>query len=265
MEPMRSIPRFVVAGSLAWTVTFGCDLDTSFAPRVDLEVRVDGTGIRAHGTDLGYYVELERCRMVVDTLELTTGGEMHADASLLRLLYDLAIPRAYAHPGHAAGGEVVGELVGTFVVDFRDHGRALGLATLLQAHYSGANFSFARAEPGLGVDPDDPIVGHTVDIAGTATREGEVYTFEALLDQDEGRRVVGLPLDLIVDDRTDVALGVALHVAEVTGDRSIFDEIDFATLDDDGDHHVVLEPGTEAYNRLRNSLQLHDHYEVSAS
>lgn len=242
-----------------------CDFDSEIAPRVALDVTVDGEGVTTHTNDLGYIVDLSRCRVAIDTVEFTTDGEMHARAqrTVLDSLMDLAIPTAYAHPGHAAGGEVVGELPGRFVFDWREDGHVLGQATMFATQYSGANFTFARASKDEGIVPDDPILGHTFDIAGEATFEGQTVTFEVQLDQDEDRRVVGLPLDLYVDDDSDETLALTLHLQDPFEADTAFDGIDFLSLDEDGDGHVVIEQDTEAYNRLRRNLQAHDYYAVT--
>lgn len=262
---MRHITRVALGGLSALAATTGCDFETSLAPQVALAVVVDTTGVRPHRNDEGYQIEIERFRVAVETFEFTTHGDMHANASLLRSLVDLVVPTAYAHPGHYAGGEIVGELTGNFVLDWQEHGHELGVASLLEAEYSGANFTFGRAEPGPGVAFDDRFIGHTIDIAGKATLDGEAFTFEALIDQDLGRRVVGVPLHLVVDASVDADLGVALHVVQPVAESTVFDGVDFAALDEDGDRHVVIEAGTEAYNRLRNNLQVHDHYEITTS
>lgn len=258
--------RRAIAGRLAVSLALlslpGCDLDSQLAPRVALEVVVDGQGVSVHTNDLGYIVELSRCRVAIDTIEFTTSGEKHASAgrSVLERVYDLAVPTAFAHPGHYAGGEVVGELPGRFVFDWRDDGDVLGLATMLAADYSGANFTFARAQPQDGVAADDPIIGNTFDIAGTANYEGQTVTFEVQLAQDDGRRIVGLPLDLSVDAETERSIGLTLHLQDPFESDTAFDAIDFLALDADGDGHVQIVEGTEAYNRLRRNLQTHDHY-----
>ncbi|MEM9460919.1 MAG: hypothetical protein AAGF11_42540 [Myxococcota bacterium] len=251
-----------LCATLCTSLMAGCDFDSDLADRTTARVVVDGASVVTTDNDMGYRVELSRCRVAIDTLELTTDGQMHA--SLLDPFWDLAIPNAYAHPGHEGGGEVVGELAGRHVFDWRDDGALVGEATLLAANYSGANFSFTRARLGDGIPADDPIIGHTFEIVGTATLDDERWEFTVLLDQDEGRRVVGLPLELDVDGspNEDFELGLQLLVDDPIEQDTLFDGIDFALLDDDGDHVIVIEPDTEAYNRLRRNTQAHDHYGV---
>ena len=254
-------PKALVA-ALALSGLAGCDFDTNLAPRVELDIVVDASGVIEHENDLGYHIELTRCRVAIADIELTTDGEMHASLTrdVLDGIHDLFVPTAYAHPGHAAGGEVVGEIPGRFVFDWRDDGRVLGLATMLVAAYSGANFGLTRAEATEGLDPDDPIIGHTFDIAGEATLDGVTVTFEVMLDQDEGRQIIGVPLDLSIDEDSDEAIGLSLAVVNPVEADTVFDGIDFHALDDDADGHVVLEPETDAYNRVRRQLQAHSHY-----
>lgn len=259
--PTIGVGRTVAVAALAFGLA-GCDFDSNLAPRVELDVIVDASGVVDHETDLGYEVQLTRCRVAVDSVELTTEGQMHASLShrALEGLHDLLVPTAYAHPGHAAGGEVVGELPGRFVFDWRNDGAVLGTATMLVAEYSGANFGLTRAQATDGLEPDDPIIGHTFDIAGQATLDGITVTFEVQLDQDEDRQIIGIPLDLSVDEDSDESIGLSLAVVDPIESDTIFDGVDFHALDDDGDGHVVLTSESEAYNRLRRNLQAHDHY-----
>ena len=254
------ILRSALAGLPALALLVGCAFDSEPAERTPARIVVAGEGVTAVDTDLGYRIELTRCRVAIDTLEFTTSGEMHA--SLLSPLWDLVVPDAFAHPGHYAGGEVVGELPGRHVFDWRDDGALIGEATLLDTQYNGANFSFTRAEAG-DVTPDDPIVGHTFEIMGTATQGDESWEFSVLLDQDEGRQVVGLPLDIDLAGDEEIELGLELFVRDPIEGDTLFDGLDFAALDDDGDGVVVIEPDTEPYNRLRRSTQAHDHYGVA--
>jgi hypothetical protein len=262
MKTQRLHPPLVVGLLLPTALLAGCAFDSEVAERSTARIVVDGAAVTAIDTDLGYHVEPIQCRVAIDTLEFTTDGEMHA--SLLRPVWDLVVPDAFAHPGHDAGGEVVGELPGRHVFDWRDDGSLIGEATMLDAEYSGANFSFTRARVEDGVMPDDPIVGHTFHIVGTATQGGETWEFSVLLDHDEGRRVVGLPLALdLASGEQDVELGLELLTRDPIEGDTLFDGLDFAMLDDDGDHVIVIEADTEAYNLLRRSTQAHDYYGVA--
>ncbi len=255
--------RALAAGLLPAMLLAACAFDSESAERITARVVIDDASVSTIETDLGYRVELTRCRVAIDTLELTTDGESHA--SLLSPVWSLVVPDAFAHPGHEAGGEVVGELAGRHVFDWRDGGELLGEATLLKAEYRGANFTFTRARVEDGVTPDDPIVGHTFEIAGAVTLDDETWQISVLLDQDEGRRVVGLPfeLDLRGDGDDELEIGLALFTHDPFESDTLFDGIDFALLDDDGDHVIVIEPGTDAYNRLRRSTQAHDYYGIA--
>jgi hypothetical protein len=246
---------------LASLAALGCAFDSEPAARTPARIVVDTHGITAIETDLGYTVELERCRAAIDTLEFTTNGEMHA--SLLQRAWGLVVPDAQAHPGHYAGGEVVGELPGRHVVDWLDDGALVGEATLLDTHYEGTNFSFTRARPGDDVTPDDPLGGHTMELAGTATRGDERWELSVVLDQDEGRRVVGLPLELQLPGDEEVVLGLALLPHDPIEGDTMLDGLDFAALDGDGDGVIVIEPGSEAYNLLVRATQSHDGYGVT--
>ena len=257
--------RFLVGVAVVALALGACDFDSELAPRTFLPVVIDGSAVVTVQNDLGYSVEPERCRVALETIEFTTEGEQHASlpARIWRQLEPLAIRTAHAHPGHEAGGEVVGELPGRFVFEWRQDGVELGEAELLQTRYTGANFTFTRAEAGDRLEPDDPMIGHTFDIAGVARRDGQSWTFQLVLDQDEDRRVVGLPLDLDVDDGTQDVLALSLALQDPVEGDTVWDGLDFAALDEDGDGHVVIDAGTEAYNRVRRNLQAHDHYGVT--
>lgn len=251
--------RSLASCALLLSVT-ACDFDTSSAPRVELDVVAQPRSIAPFVTANGTTIELHEVRTAIETVEFTTDGEMHA--SLLDAVYNLAIPTAYAHPGHDAGGEVVGELQGRYVVDWLDTASVLGVATLLEADYSGANFSFARAVASDGLDVDDPIIGHTFAFAGTATRDGRTVDFEAFIDQDDGRGIVGLPLSFEPSSSVDETLALVFAPVDPIEGETIFDGIDLFALDDDGDGNVTLDEQSEAWATLRRNLQVHDHYAV---
>lgn len=238
-----------------------CDLDTSLAPRVELDVVVQATEDTFSADDT--QIELTEVRMALETLEFTTEGEMHARAGLLPALHDLVVPTALAHPGHSAGGEVVGELVGRHVVDYLDAGSTVGLATLLAADYSGANFTFTTAEPSDGLAEDDPLIGHTFLLAGTATRGDVEVEFVAYVDQDEDRSIFGLPLSFTATQSSTEQLGLRFAPVDPEGD-TIFADVDIVSLDGDGDGFVEIsaDENSEAWANLRRNLQVHDHYAV---
>ncbi len=257
---------------LSWTLCIACDSEQ--APRVIMPVVVDSDGIVEFDTNEGYHVQITELRVAFDNVEFTSGGEMHG--SLLgRLghgLGELLLPTAYAHPGHYAGGEIAGEITGRFVVDWLDDGASLGEASLLAATYSGANFVFTRATADDGVAADDPIIGHTIALAGVATKSGETWTFHGFLDEEEGKRVIGLPIsedvsadqtEFVVDESTDVTLGLQILMVDPFEPETAFDNIDFATSDADADGDIELVAGEAIYNVLVRQLQVHDQYRVS--
>ena len=250
--------RFWIACTIL-TCTAACDLDTSLAPRVELDVVVLATEDSFSAADT--QIELTEARMALETIEFTTEGEMHARAGLLPALHDLVVPTAFAHPGHSGGGEVVGELVGRHVVDYLDPGSTVGIATLLEVDYSGANFTFAIAEASDGLAEDDPLIGHTFLLAGTATRGGVEVEFVAYVDQDEDRSIIGLPLRFTATQSSTEQLALLFDPAE--GD-TIFAEVDIVSLDEDADGFVEIsaEQHPEAWANLRRNLQVHDHYAV---
>lgn len=255
--PLRRVTGVLALLSLATA----CDFDSQIAPRVELDVIVDSAGMVTFENAEGYTIELTKMRVAFENVEFTSGGEMHM--AFLQPLHDLVVPTAYAHPGHYAGGEVVGEMNGRFVVDWLADDTSLGTATLLGADYRGANFVFTRATLDDGLEPGDPLVGHTFEIAGRATKDGETWTFSAVVDEDDGRRVVGLPFDIDIDEGSDEVLGLQMLPVDPYEGDTAFDDLDFAALDEDGDFVVELPVDTADYNILKKHLQVHDHYAVT--
>jgi len=240
-----------------------CDLDTSLAPRVELDVVVQATERNFAADDT--QIELTEARMMLETIEFTTEGEQHARAGLLPALHDILVPTAFAHPGHSAGGEVVGEIVGRHVVDFLDASSTIGIATLLAADYSGANFTFAVAEGANGLAEDDPLIGHTVVLGGTATRADVEVAFVAYVDQDEDRSIIGLPLSFTATEASTEQLALRFDAVDAVEGDTIFANIDIVSLDTDGDGFVEISADAqpEAWANLRRNLQVHDHYAVA--
>lgn len=242
---------------LGATLAVGCT-PSEEAKRVQLEVEVDDAALMAGDNDLGWRVELGAARLAVSDLQFTILGEMHQASAWLP---SWVIGRAWAHPGHLAGGDVTGELTGEFVLDWvAGGGQRLGAAELLTGVYQGLNFGFRAAAASDGLSADDPLLGHSAYFAGTASKAGQTITFTAQIDVDAGTQMVGAIFDLEVE-RTDQAL-IAIQLVPVDPIEgfSLFDGLDFAALDLDGDGVVTIVPGDEAHNFVRRTVQSHVHY-----
>ncbi len=260
--------------SLTLCLALGCS-GSQEAPRVTLAVVVDGRGVQEASTDLGWQVSLERCRSVIRDLQFTTAGEFHdegatalrvreeAGASALAWLWGSVLPSAHAHPGHAGGGDIIGELPGRFVVDWcAGSNEPLGEATLTVGDYNGANFLFGVADEDDGITPEEPLYGQTTELVGTASKGAQTIAFTAVVAQDEGREVVGVPFELDVMATSANTLGLQLVPTDPFEGDTVFDGIDFAALDGDGDGAVSLELDETTLNLLRRALQDHDYYLV---
>lgn len=238
------------------------------APRIRLPVVADPSATVAVTNDLGYAVELTEARAIVENFTFTIAGEVHA-SSPWRSFADFLLPTAHAHPGHFHGGEVTGELRGRFVLQWLpESGAVLGEATLLPGIYRSANFTFAPAGIEDGLGPDDPLLGHTALLRGTAVREGVRIEFVAILDSPEWQELVGALFSFEVRAGRRERLGVRLATRDPLEGDSLFDGIDFVVLDMDGDGSLVIaeaagEPAViEAYHRLRRTFQTHDHFDI---
>lgn len=223
---------------------------------------LDASKVEASTSDLGWTVELAVARIAVTDLQFTIQGEMH-EAGATAWLPRWILSRAWAHPGHYAGGNVTGELPGSFVLDWTGNdGMSLGTAELLTGDYNGMNFTFRAADANDGLAEDDALLGHAAHFAGTATKDAVTITFTALLDFDAGTQVVGAPFELDVTDTTKDTLGIQLLPTDPVEAKSLFDGLDFEVLDADGDGVVDIVPGDEAHNILRRTMQLHMHYDA---
>lgn len=254
-SPRRLAPRWVwLCGALA-----GCGGEDQGATQIPLTVTHRASAAAPFTTDLGYTVQLTRCRVAVRDLVFTTGG---AQASTP--WWSWLIGQAYAHPGHGGGGEILGELPGRYVVDFTEAG-ALGEGLFLAGIYDGADFAFDRgaAAPEGPLDEGDPLIEHTLEIAGEACQVDACWAFEATLDQDLGRALTGAPftLDLTGGARPDVALAF-LPVDPFEGD-TLLDGVDFAALGAPDDT-LTFAPGDDTHTRLIRRTQRHDFYFVYA-
>ena len=238
-----------------------CDPGGDEPATISLPVVVDGDEIVTCVNDEGWTVEVLTFRLAVRDLEFTIEGETHAGLS--GTISELLIPTAWAHPGHLAGGEVTGELIGDFVLDLRaDVEQSLGRADLLVGEYQGFNLSFRASQESDGLDGDDPLLGHTAVIEGQATRGVDTVDFTAVLNVEDGVEMVGGVFDLNMNENTSSTLAVRLHTIDPYENDTLFDGLEFLKIDDDHDGVALIEPGDEAHNVLAKTLVRHDHYSV---
>jgi hypothetical protein len=253
----------LIGALLAASLCVGCG-DSAEAQHVSVPVKVSAVGVTQVTSDLGYVIDLDACRVAVRDLEFTTAGEAHGveTSSLLR---SWLLPTAMAHPGHYAGGAIVGELNGRFIIDWKNASPAsLGDATLLDGQgYTGLNLYFTTAKVEDGLAADDALISHTAEFVGRATSpSGQVIAFSALIDQDSGRHIVGAPFEAQVTASDPKSAQLQLLIHDPITDQTLFDGIDFAALDTDSDGKLTFDLDSEPYNRLRRAMQSHDFFFV---
>jgi hypothetical protein len=249
---------------ICFLLAAGCGAGAEVA-EVEMPVEVSAAGMTPALTDLGYTVTVTGMRAALADLAFTVPGDGLVTTQSQALRGPGGAPD-YGHPGHVSGGEITGELPGERVIDWMADGAALGTATLLEGDYAGVNFRFRRAHAGDGLEAGDPLLDHSVHVTGTARRDGIDVDFDAVLDIDDGYELVGAPFEHAVRAGDPARLRFELYTSEsFSGSgQTLFDGIDFATLDQDGDGQVAIGPGTEAHNKLRRTVQSHDFYAVIA-
>lgn len=232
------------------------------AQRVEIAVEVDAAPLMVGKNDLGWQFELGVARVAVSDLQFTILGEMHEASAWLP---SWVLGRAWAHPGHLAGGDVTGELTGAFVLDWgNDGGGPLGTAEMLTGVYHGLNFGFRVASASDGLAADDPLLGHTAYFAGHATKDGRSIAFTMQIDVDAGVQMIGAPFDLELERSDQATIALKIEPVDAIEGLSLFDGLDFAALDVDDDDEVAIVPGDDAHNFVRRTVQSHVHYEAVA-
>lgn len=259
--------RTWLIGALSAPCLLGCG-GPKEAPRIERPVQIDASAIEPVETDLGYRVTLSEARVMVRDFEFTVSGELH-EASLWRSVSEFLVPSAWAHPGHFENGTVTGALSGRYLLDWLPGGpEELGTGTFIVGSYEGANFTFALASEDDGLEPSDPLLGHTAIFRGIAEKDGGSIEFSFTFDSPEDRKLVGLPFEYHLEEKTKAAIGVRFVPVDPFEKDTFFDGVDFAALDEDGDGALTIGPDetdtalVSAYNRLRRTFQTHDHYQV---
>jgi hypothetical protein len=275
MRPRRRGRRGPVARALRTGVlatvplwTGGCSGEE--ATSVSLPVRVDARDLEPVESDRGYTIELSEARLVVTDLKFAIAGEEHAQNAWQRLA-DWLLPVAHAHPGHFVGGDVTGELLGRFVTSWLPEDSApIGVATLLEGDYRSASFAFGHAGAEDGLSADDPLLGHTALLRGSAARGGVRREFLVVLDASEGQDVVGMPFDAGVRAVAPLALGFELLSIDPIERSTLFDDIDFTRLPvaDDGLVRIVSSASdaalAAAYERVSVAFHGASHFRMSS-
>lgn len=238
----------------------GCGTGAEVA-EVAMPVEVSSGGVAPAVTDLDYTVTVSGLRAALADVAFTVPGD-GIDTSQAPLRGPDAPD--LGHPGHSSGGDVTGELPGEHLIDWMADGAGLGTATLLAGDYAGVNFRFRRAHAGDGLAAEDPLLAHSVHIEGTASKGGVDIAFDAVLDIDEGYELIGALFEHSVTAGDPAHLRFEIRTSDPYDGKTLFDGIDFAILDGDGDARVAIRPGTEAHNKLRRTVQSHDYYVVIA-
>lgn len=248
--------------------------------RVPLEVALDASGITTTTSDTGWTIALTTARVAASNLQFTIQGEMHGATASLGgrpgrwpggrpggWPGGWMVARAWAHPGHSAGGDVTGELAGDFVFDWLAHdGMLLGTAEVLVGDYTGMNFTFRAATVADGLAADDPLLGHTAQLAGVARKGESEVAFTAIVDVDAGGQLIGAPFEGTIDAGTTAPIELRFLPTDPIAGASLFDGLDFAALDaldTNTDGLAEISPGDVAHNILRRTLQSHVHYDAT--
>ena len=238
----------------------GCGT-TEEAAMVQLPVTTAGAPVQPATTDLGYRVQIDRMRIAVNAIQFTIEGEAHAASAKATEAAVIAAP----HPGHAAGGEVTGELPGDFILTWTGQAQpqpVLGEATLLAGDYFGANFAFRAAGSGDGLPAGDPLAGHAFHITGTVAKEGTSRPFDAVLDVEPDTRVFGAVFERTITEASAETLAIAFFATDPNEQDTAFDGVDFFTLPMTPAGTLEIRPGSTAHNIIRRAIQTHDHYGV---
>jgi hypothetical protein len=208
--------------------------------------------------DEGWTVSLSEFQLAIENIEFTIEGETHASKETIS---DWLIPSACAHPGHSAGGDVVGELPGRALFDMQKP-TSLGKASLLTAEYTGMNLHFRTADERDGLAADAPVLGHTAYLSGTATKGDVLIDFTALIDVEPDTEMIGGPFEAVIDADAEGTLSLEVFTRDPSEQDTLFDGLAFDTLDDDEDRAVAIAKGSAAHNILMKTLIRHDHYGV---
>lgn len=279
----RDATPSVAYGLLAAALTVACG-ESSESERVASSVVVDASDIETVTTDLGYEVEVSLVRVALRDFAFQAPPE-GAATSWLERARDFLVPVAHAHPGHNEGGQTTGELAGHFVIDFSDDDARIGTAEFIVGRYESVEFVFERASEDE-VSASDPLLGHTFQVEGTATKGDFSLDFRFLVDAPVGRVLEDALAEFEIEAAEEPTLAFQFATSEPYEGTTLFDAIDFAMLEPDAassgpslgiggsggiassEGLVVIDPETTgdaaitAYQHLLRALGTHHYYSV---
>lgn len=260
-----------------WLCAVGCT-EAQDSRRVVVPIVVDSSLLQPTPNDLGYTVHLDTAKIVIKNLVFTVGGETHVahlgkppghfvNRCWSRFKSVVEIPEANAHPGHYQGGEITGELIGRFILDwFTPESMKLGDATLFEGDYLAANLTLDYGSIEDGLDPDDPLVGVTAVLTGSAKKDDKSIPFVVVVVAPENRSITGIPCDATISVGASQRLLLRVSIEDPLENDTLFDGVDFGLLWTDTSQPLRLadDSGTQAtkdaFFAIRNALLSHDHF-----
>ncbi|RKH01539.1 hypothetical protein D7V97_28980 [Corallococcus sp. CA053C] len=198
-----------LSGTGGRSITFRVGLRTALAPGEDT--------VGVFTTDTGWRVELTTARLVLGPLYLFEKASPLQPQALLRRLGDVLLPTAHAHEGDFfSGGRVLGEWDREVVFDLLADGgqaRVLGRSPGIAGVARSLSLLLRPPSRALGVE-GDVMEGHSLLLAGTATREAVRVPFRLALDFPppvELQRVDFVPILADLDEEGFFVLEVQPH------------------------------------------------------
>lgn len=170
-------------------------------------------------TDTGWRVELTEARMLLGPIYLFENPSPLAGAMTRawRGLSELLLPTAHAHETFFSGGRVLGEWDREVVFDMLADGGAtqvLGRSPGIAGVTRSFSLLLQPASAAVGAEAA-ALGGHSVVLAGTASKEGQALTFRVGLDFPppvELQRVEFVPIEVELDDDGLFAVELRPHV-----------------------------------------------------
>lgn len=250
----------LVLGALAFLGSCpGEDDGATLGPALSVPLVFRGHSPAAGGAD-GWSVTLDRAEIALGRFTIY-GNTAHESVVAGAPTWFGGAP-AYAHAGHAHGeADASAELEGFHVLDLlATDGESPGELSLPPALYFDGKLKLARAaadgtfsRPGGGaLSADDPIVGHTLLLEGTATdATGGTHDFRLVIDAEGW--VAGLEFDVPVAEGVPAAVSVTVRL------DALLALVDFEASRDAGDA-IAVGPDSSGYTELKAALLTADTY-----